>query len=296
MKILVTGGAGFIGRNLVEFLLFHHTVLVYDDLSSSSKSDVESLVKKGAKFLQGDILDVNTLCKFSEGVDVVIHLAAISDVNESMIHPEITKKINVDGTKNVLQCCIKNKIKKIIFASSAAVYGDCYNTITEKTPTNPLSPYGQSKLDAEETIVKTCKENKIDYIIFRMFNVYGKGQNKQYAGVIAKFLDNITQNKPLVIYGDGKQTRDFVSICDIIDAFGCAMQSDKNNTYNIASGISLSINELAKIMSDVFGKVEVKYFDKQKGDIKNSVVDVTLAKEELGFSAKKSLREELARL
>ena len=129
---------------------------------------------------------------------------------------------------------------------------------------------------------------------FRIFNVYGKGQNKQYAGVITKFFENIKDSKPLVIYGDGEQVRDFVSINDIIELFGYALKSKKSGTYNIASGKSISINELTGIMFDVFGKKsEIKYKDMKKGDIKNSFADVSLVKHELGFSAKRSLKEEL---
>jgi len=294
MRILVTGGAGFIGRYLVEFLLKNNTVLVYDDLSNSSRKDVDSLAGMGAEFLQGDILDVDSLCEFSK-VDMVIHLAAKSDVAESVINPEITNKVNVDGTVNVIDCCIKNNIKKIIFASSAAVYGDHSDIITEESATNPQSPYGNSKLEAEKIIAKKCKENNINYVILRMFNVYGDGQNNNYAGVITKFLDNIAQNKSLIIYGDGKQTRDFVSIQDIVDAFDCAITSDKNGTYNIGTGKSISINELAEIMFDVFGKkLDVTYQNAKKGDIKHSVTDVSLVREKLGFVAKRTLKEELA--
>jgi len=118
------------------------------------------------------------LPEFGKGVDVVIHLAAKSDVSESVIHPEITSDVNVRGTQNVLQCCIKNNIKKIIFASSAAVYGECKdNPIAENSTTNPLSPYGQSKLDAEKIIHNVCMQNNINHVILRIFNVYGKGQN-----------------------------------------------------------------------------------------------------------------------
>jgi len=296
LKILVTGGAGFIGRYLVEFLLKdNQEVLAYDNLSTGSNESMISLVKKGAKFLKGDILDLDILCEFSKDVDVVIHLAAIADVNESVINPDVTKKNNVDGTVNVLQCCIKNKIKKIIFASSAAVYGDSKEIpINENCTTNPQSPYGQSKLDAEKIIEKTCKKNGINHIIFRIFNVYGKGQNKQYAGVITKFFENIRDDKPLVVYGDGQQARDFVSINDVVESFDCALKSNKSGTYNIASGKSTSINELAGIMFDVFGKKsEIKHKDMKKGDIKNSFADISCAKSELGFSAKKSLKGEL---
>jgi len=297
-KILVTGGAGFIGRHLAEFLLKNNQVLVYDNLSSSLDENTIALVKKGVKFLKGDILDFDALYGFSKNVDIIIHLAAISDVYESVINPEITKRINVDGTANVLQCCIKNNIKKIIFASSAAVYGDSKEIpMNETCTTNPQSPYGQSKLDAEKIIVKTCKENGIDHIIFRMFNVYGKEQNNNYAGVITKFLKNIRDNKPIVIYGDGEQTRDFVSINDVVESFDCALKSDKNGTYNIASGKSISINRLAEIMFDVFGKkLEIKHEEMKKGDIKDSVADICLAEKELCFKSSRSLKEELVKL
>ncbi len=295
MNILITGGTGFIGKYLVEHFAKNHTVLVYDNLSNSTEKDAEHVIAKGAKFCKGDILDIEKMIEFGKA-DVVIHLAAKSDVNESVINPEDTNEVNVAGTANVLQCCVTNKIKKIIFASSAAVYGDCNDTITENSKTNPQSPYGQSKLDAEKIIEKTCKENNIDYTIFRIFNVYGKGQNIQYAGVISKFLENISQNKPLVIYGDGEQTRDFISIHDVIKAFDCAVISNNNGTYNIGTGKSLSINDLIKIIFEVFGKqLDVLHKDAKTGDIKDSMVDVSLAKTELGFVAKGSLKKELAR-
>lgn len=290
LKVLITGGSGFIGRYLVEFLKKSHTVLVYDDLSNSEKLSEE----KNVKFCKGDVLDFEKLLEFSKDVDVMIHLAAISNVTQSISQPDITKKINVDGTANVLQCCVKNKIKKIIFASSAAVYGDCKDIITEETKTNPLSPYGKSKLEAEKLIINQCKENKINYIIFRMFNVYGKGQNKDYAGVISKFFENITQDKEIIIYGDGKQTRDFVSINDIVQAFDCAIKSNSNGVYNIASGESISINQLVEIMFQIFGKVETKYLEKQNAGIQNSKADITFAKEKLNFIPKRKLSEELS--
>ena len=298
MKILVIGGAGFIGKHLVKFLLKNNQVLVYDNLSTGSDESMMSLVKKGARFLKGDILDFDVLCEFSKDVDVVIHLAAVADVNESVINPEITNKVNVDGTANVLQCCIKNKVKKMIFASSAAVYGDSKeNSINEDGATNPQSPYGQSKLDAEKVIVKTCKENEIDHVIFRMFNVYGKGQNKQYAGVITKFLGSIRDDKRLVIYGDGEQTRDFVSVNDVTDAFECAIRADSSGTYNIASGESISIKELANMILDIYGKeIEIEYKSGRKEDIRYSNADITLAKQELEFNPKMSLKEGLSDL
>ena len=297
MKILVTGGAGFIGRHLVESFLKEHKIRIYDDLSNSSEQNIASLIKRSIDFVKGDILDYNKLVESCKEFDVVIHLAAKSDVADSVIHSEITTDVNVNGTINVLKSCIQNKIGKIIFASSAAVYGNCNESpITEESDTSPTSPYGQSKLIAENEIKKFAKEFGVNYVILRMFNVYGKEQNKQYAGVITKFLKNITQNKEIVIYGDGKQTRDFISINDVVESFDCAVKSKINGTYNIASGESVSINELAETIFDVFGKQEIKHLEKQKGDIQNSQADIALATKELCFTSSKSLKEELAEL
>jgi UDP-glucose 4-epimerase len=300
LKILVTGGAGFIGRYLVDFLQDQHEVTIYDNLSNSSKIDIESLIANGVKFVNADILDYQKLQEFCIGFDMIIHLAAKSDVIESVIHPEITNEVNVTGTENVLKCCIENKIKKIIFASSAAVYDDSNLPVNENAKTNPWSPYGKSKLKAEEVIKKYSTEFDIDVIILRMFNVYGKGQNIQYAGVISKFIENISKDIPIEINGDGEQTRDFVSIFDVIAAFDCAIKNIEEKRgiiYNIGTGNSISINELAKMILKIAEKkIEIKYKKRNEDEIKYSVADVTLAKNELGFVAKQKLEDELTNL
>jgi len=296
LNILVTGGAGFIGGYLVDFLLNSHKVTIYDNLSNSSKETLNSLIKKGARFFKGDILDYDTLVESSKGFDLVIHLAAKLDVTESTLHPEVVENINVNGTINVLKSCIKNNTKKIIFASSAAVYGDSNIAVTENIETKPISPYGTSKMLAENEIKKMAKNN-LDYVILRLFNIYGKRQNRQYAGVISKFTENLSKDNPLVIYGDGKQTRDFISINDVINAFDCVVKINSSGTYNIASGKSISIKELAKIFLDISGKkVEIKYKSAKKEDIKYSQADITLAKKELGFNPKVNLKEGLSDL
>ena len=300
LKILVTGGAGFIGRYLVDFLLSHHEVTIYDNLSNSSKVDIESLVGKGAKFVNEDILDYQKLQKSCIGFDLIIHLAAKSDVSDSVIHPEITNEVNVTGTENIMKCCIENKIKKIIFASSAAVYMDSKMPVNENAKTKPLSPYGKSKLAAEQKIKKISMEFGVFAISLRMFNVYGKGQNYNYAGVISKFIKNISEGRPIEINGDGEQTRDFVSIFDVVTAFDCAIKNiegKKGDVYNIGTGDSISINELAKlILKSSNKKTEIKYKKQKEDEIKNSVADVILAKNELGFIAKQKLQDELINL
>ena len=297
MNILVTGGAGFIGRYLAEHLCDNNQVTIYDDLSNSDIEKISFLISRGAKFIRGDVLDFEKLLENSRNFDVIIHLAAKSNVAESVIFPEDTINVNLNGTINVLKCCVQNKIRKIIFASSASVYGDHENIISEKSVTIPLSPYGKSKLDAEIQIRKFADEFGFDAIILRLFNVYGKGQNDQYAGVISKFLKNISEDKPLIIYGDGKQTRDFVSVYDVIRAIECAISSENSGTYNIASGKSISINELAEIIVSSSGKkLDIIHKEQKKGDIKNSAADVSLAEKKLGFLAKRTLRDELPKL
>jgi len=274
--------------------------LKYLHLTNSSKEDIESLIEKGAKFVNEDILEYQKLQKSCIGFDLIIHLAAKSDVVDSIIHPEITNEVNVTGTENIMKCCIENKIKKIIFASSAAVYADSKIPITENVKTNPLSPYGKSKLAAEQKIKKISIEFKVHAISLRMFNVYGKGQNYQYAGVISKFIKNISEDRPIEINGDGKQTRDFVSIFDVLDAFECAIKNiegKKGDVYNIGTGDSISINELAKLIQKITDKKTViKYKKQNKDEIKDSVADVTFAKNELGFIAKQKLQDELINL
>lgn len=298
MNILITGGAGFIGRHIAEYLLDNNQVTIYDDLSNSSIEQISFLINKGVKFIKGDVLNFEKLLESSKNFDIVIHLAAKSDVAESIIHPEDTINVNVNGTINVLKCCVQNKIRKIIFASSAAVYGNCKELpITERSKTVPLSPYGTSKLVAEGQVRKFASKFGFDAICLRIFNVYGKGQNEQYAGVISRFLKNISQDKPLVIYGDGEQTRDFVSVYDVVESFKCSISSNGIATYNIASGKSISINKLADMISVISGKkIKIIHKEQKKGEIKNSVADVTLAKKNLGFSAKKIIRKELAKL
>ena len=300
LKILATGGAGFIGRYLVDFLSSHHEITIYDNFSNSSKADIEFLITKGVKFVNEDILDYQKLQKSCIGFDLVIHLAAKSDVTDSVIHPEITNEVNVTGTENVIKCCVENKIKKIIFASSAAVYMDSKMPVNESSKTNPLSPYGKSKLVAEQKIKKISEEYGINAITLRMFNVYGKGQNIQYVGVISKFIKNISKEEPIIINGDGKQTRDLVSIFDVVTAFDCAIKNivgKKGAVYNIGTGTSTSINELAKMILKIADKkTEIKYKKQNKNEIKDSVADIILAKKELGFIAKHKLQDEIINL
>ncbi|MFB5607562.1 MAG: NAD-dependent epimerase/dehydratase family protein [Candidatus Nitrosomaritimum yanchengensis] len=298
LKILVTGGAGFIGRYLVEHLLENHQVAIYDNLSNSSMDNIKPLLEKGAKFQYGDILDYKELEKSCSGYDLIIHLAAKSDVAESEINPDETNAVNVEGTTNVLKCCVKNKIGKLIFASSAAVYGNYDFEINENTKLNPQSPYGKSKVLGEQEIEKFSRKYNIDAISFRMFNVYGKDDRQ--SGVISKFVRNISNDESIVINGDGKQTRDFISIDDVVSAFDCAIKNidgKRGSAYNIATGKSITIGELAELIIKKSGKkIQVKHKEALKGDIKNSKASVVLAQKELGFLAKHQLSEDISQI
>ncbi len=290
MNILVTGGAGFIGKYLVKSLLSKgNIVTIFDNVSNSKKKSVSSLVDIGAKVIEGSITNLIEILNAAKDQDIVIHLAAKISVSESVSNPAETFEINVDGTKNVLNACEKNLVKKLIVASSAAVYGEGSQNVklTEDSETKPISPYGKSKLRMEQEIKKFELEHDVNCIILRFFNIYGVGQSPEYAGVITKFLERIRYEKPLVIFGDGLQARDFISVYDIINSIHNAIDCGKSGTYNIASGKTITIKELAELMISFSGKkLEIQYVDVQKGDIRNSQADISLAKKDLGYSPK----------
>jgi len=295
MKILVTGGAGFIGKHLVKSLIEKgYSVTIFDNFSNFEKDSVVSFVNMGAKIIVGDITKLEDIINAASGCDIVVHLAAKISVEESIKNPSETFHINVDGTKNVLISCEKNHVKKLVVASSAAVYGESLPEIklTENSKTNPISPYGESKVMMEHEISEFVAKHNIDCIILRFFNIYGMGQSPEYAGVITKFIKRIAMNEPLEIFGDGMQTRDFVSIKDVINSIYDAIENGKNGTYNIASGKTITIKELAEFMISLSGKdLGIIYSNAKKGDIRFSQADISLAKKELGYLPKYGLEE-----
>jgi len=258
LKILVTGGGGFIGRHLVQALVNNEQIVVFDNLSNSSEELLRS-VSGEFSFVKGDITNYDQISSVVSGVDLVIHLAAMISVNDSLIHPEKTKRINVDGTENLLRACVANNVKNFIATSSAAVYGDLQIPeilLDENSKTCPISAYGQSKLEMENLIKQFSIDNDLNSIILRLFNIYGEGQSSEYAGVISKFAESIRNQESLVIYGDGLQTRDFVSVVDVVDSIKLAIEKisgKRSAIYNIASGKSITIHDLAKLMLSISG-------------------------------------------
>jgi len=290
MKILVTGGGGFIGKHLVRSLLENgDSVTIFDNFSNSTKDSVSSLVDIGGKVIEGDITKLLDIVNAAKDQDTVIHLAAKISVSESIRNPSETFQVNVDGTRNILVSCEKNHVKKLIVASSAAVYGEGSSNVklTERSKTNPISPYGESKIRMEQEIRQFVLGHDIDCIILRFFNIYGIGQPLEFADVITKFMKRITQERPLEIFGNGLQTRDFVAIDDVINSIHNAIQYGKSGTFNIASGKAVTVKELAEQMILLSGKkLEMQYNAAKKGDINYSQADISLAKKDLGYSPK----------
>ena len=302
MKILVTGGAGFIGRHLVQALVDDGQVIIFDNLSNSSEELLRSISGEFS-FVKGDITNYDQISSVVSGVDLVIHLAAMISVNDSIIHPEKTKRINVGGTENLLRACVANHVKNFIAASSAAVYGDLQTSemsLDENSKTNSISPYGKSKLEMENLIKQFSIDNDLNSIILRLFNIYGEGQSSEYAGVISKFAENIRNQESLVIFGDGLQTRDFVSVVDVIDSIKLAMakvSKKRGAIYNIASVKSITIHDLAKLMLSISGStLRTRNVEPKKGDIKYSKASIELAKSHLGYEPKIRLEDGIKNL
>ena len=293
MKILVTGGAGFIGSNLVDKLINEgYKVFVIDNLSSGKK---ENLNKK-AIFYKADICNLNKIFPLFKGIDYVFHLAANPRVLFSVENPIESHKVNVDGTLNVLYASYKNKVKRLIFASSSAVYGDIKKLpLREDMKPNTISPYGLHKLIGEYYCKLFSNIYNLETVCLRYFNVYGPKMDPEgpYALVIGKFLKLKKENKPLTIYGDGKQTRDFIYVDDVAKANILAMKSKKvgkGEVINICSGKNYSINYIAKLI----GGKKI-YLPARKGEMKHTLGDNSLAKKLLGWKPKVNLEEGIKR-
>jgi nucleoside-diphosphate-sugar epimerase len=301
MKIFITGGAGFIGINLCKKLIeSDHTITIYDNFSNSSQENFLSIIKQKINLITGDILDHSKLSSSMKNHDVVIHLAAKISVSESIKNPKPTFETNVIGTQNVLNACLDNCITKIIAASTAAVYKNISSDsiLDETSPTQPLSPYGESKFEMEQRITTFCSKNNIDAIILRLFNVYGIGQSPEYAGVITKFLSDIKNNNSLTIYGDGIQTRDFVSVHDIINSIILSLNSNKiSGIFNIGSGTSISILDLAKLILKLSNKdLKINFEKSRTGEIKFSKTSILQAKNKLKFLSHFDISDEMKKL
>jgi len=297
MKILITGGAGFIGSHLVEKLLKENCqVLVLDNLHTGLRGNIPM----GVTFLEMDVRDEKVLSVFvKEKFDAIVHLAGQTMVNVSVDDPQFDAAENIQGTINILEAARKTGVKRVIFASTAAAYGDAKELpILETTPLSPLSFYGLSKVTVERYLKLYHEIFNLDYVVLRFANVYGERQGDGgEGGVISIFTKRIASGKAITIYGDGGQTRDFVYAGDIAAGIYCALCTDHVNTvYNLSTQTEVSVNAMVALFDDITDKpTEPQYGSARKGDIYRSVLSNAKAITGLHWKPMMSLAEGLKR-
>ena len=300
-KYLITGGAGFIGGHITEMLVNEgHDVVVFDNFSTGNMSNLAA-VESEVKVVVGDIQDINALNSAMKGIDYVIHQAAEISVVRSVSEPTFVNAVNVDGTLNVLMSAKDNGVKRVVMASSSAIYGDTGTRAqSEDCMPNPLSPYGASKMAGEHYLSVFYQIYGLETVRLRYFNVFGPRQNpkSQYAAVIPKFIDRILSGQEIRIYGDGEQTRDFVYVGNVARAncLACTATDAPGKVFNIASEQTVTVSELVHQLTELAGKnVEVMYDPPILGDIKYSSSDITQARELLGYNPSVTFIEGLKR-
>jgi UDP-glucose 4-epimerase len=296
-RILVTGGAGFIGSHMVRALIeAGHDVRVLDDLSTGS---LENLQGRGFDFRQGDIRKPDEVAEAMRGVESVFHFAAFISAPDSVGQPEACYEANILGSLNVLRAAKKAGVKRVVLASSAAVYGEADGPVAEDSPKQPASPYAVSKLAMEETARLFTRTYGLETVCLRYFNVYGPRQSPDspYAAVIPQFIQDLESGKGITILGDGQQRRDFVYVGDVARACVLAMEtaSAAGGVYNIAGGGSISILELAGILQGFYPRApEVQFGPSRPGDVRFSHADITFAQSALGYRPETALKDGLS--
>jgi UDP-glucose 4-epimerase len=293
MKVLVTGGAGFIGSNIVKILLGEgHVVTVLDNLSSGYESNLRPF--SGIKFIRGDIRDIDAVRRAINGAEAVFHLAASVGNKRSIENPIEDAEINVIGTLKVLEASRLCGVRKLVFSSSAGIFGELKTLpINEDHQVEPDSPYGASKLCAEKMCLAYGKLYGLEVACLRYFNVYGPNQRYDaYGNVIPIFANNVLRGIPLTIFGDGEQTRDFVSVHDVARAnVNAAMTAGATGVFNLGSGTRVSINQLAEMVPDAAGlQPNIRHAPPRKGDVRHSLADISRAQATFGFAPNVSLR------
>ena len=280
-KVIVTGGAGFIGSHLTEALVKRgYQAIIIDDLSTGKRENIYHL-KKDIEFIKGSITDLPLLKKSFKGIDYVFHMAAMASVPKSVANPLASHDVNNTGTLNVLQAAAQNGVKKMVFMSSAAIYGDIPTLpLKEDMPPRPKSPYAVDKLSAEYYCEVFRNVYNFPSVCLRCFNIYGPRQDpaSEYAAAIPKFIQLAVDGRPVVIFGDGEQTRDYVYVKDIIEANLLALKSNAGGVYNISGGQSIKINDLAALIIRLTGNKSQIIHDKPRaGDIMYSLADISRA-------------------
>jgi nucleoside-diphosphate-sugar epimerase len=292
---LVTGGAGFIGSNIANYLYRKgFSVRILDDLSTGS---LDNLVGLDVEFIKGDVREAELVSAACEGRDVVFHLAACVGRQKSLDDPVQDASTNVLGTINVLEGMRKYRVPRIVYSSSAAIFGELLApSIDEGHPQNCDSPYGVSKLAAEKMIFAYAGIYGIVGVCLRYFNIYGPNQRYNiYGNVIPIFAQRIYSHESLVIYGDGEQTRDFLNVHDVAKAnYYSSLPSVEGGAINLGSGSTVTINQLASMMKDIAGSdTAVEYRPERPADVRHCKANVSKAKSSIGFDAEVDLRDGL---
>ena len=292
MKYIVTGGAGFIGSHITKKLVQQgNDVTVIDDLNTGKEKNLES-VRNKINFVRGSILDMDLLVDLTKNVTGVFHQAALASVQDSFSKPDEYHNVNVNGTENILKLAKENNFK-VVYASSSSVYGNPTRIpIRESDDKNPINPYAETKLKKEELAVKYSKIG-VKVIGLRYFNVYGKGQSKEYAGVLKLFLERIRDKLPPKINGDGTQFRDFVYVEDVVNANIMSMESQVNHGFfNVGTNTSITILDLAKtIIKSSALDMEPIFGPALKGDVQKTMASIDLIKEKIGWEPTIALEE-----
>lgn len=297
---LVTGGAGFIGSNIVEELLKRgQKVRVLDNFSTGKRENILPFLDR-IELIEGDIRDYRVVREAVDGVDFILHQAALPSVPRSVKDPIMTNEVNVGGTLNILDAAKNAGVKRIVYASSSSVYGNSeILPKSEDVSPEPISPYAVSKLAGEKYCKVFSEVYGLETVILRYFNVFGPGQDptSQYSGVIAKFVNAFLDGKPLAVFGDGEQSRDFTFVKDVVRAnlLAASCPSEySGEVFNVARGKRVTLNHMIEILKDIFSQdEEVLYTDSRPGDVRHSEADISKIKAKLGFEPKTSFKEGL---
>lgn len=277
-KILITGGAGFIGSHIANELINDNEITIIDNLSTGNIKNLNEPEHDNLEFIHEDLCKTN-LDDITSGTDYIFHLAAMASVPLSVEKPVECNEINVNTTVKLLKSAVDNDVKKIVFSSSSAVYGQNTNMpLKETEPFMPSSPYAASKANCEVYLKSFYESYGLNYTALRYFNVFGPKQDKNshYAAVMPNFISSLLEGKPAEIYGDGEQTRDFVYVGDVVKANINACKSNYNGAVNVASGKKITINRLYEIIRDTLGsELEPKYLPERLGDVRHSLADVS---------------------
>jgi len=297
----VTGGAGFIGSNIVEELVRrHHDVTVLDDFSSGKEENLAALQNK-IRLIRGSICDFEAAREACQDADFVLHLAARTSVPRSVKDPIETNSINVDGTLNVLVAARDAKVRRLVFAASSSAYGETViQPKVETMPAEPISPYGVTKLVGELYAQVFGRVYGLENVSMRYFNVFGPRQDptSQYSGVLSRFMLALLDGVPPVVYGDGEQSRDFTFVDNVVDASlrACEASGASGKVFNGGTGLRITLNDVLKLLEKICGRpVRAKYEPPRPGDILHSQADITRSRQVLGYEPRVDFEEGLRR-